>query len=49
MGRRKKEPKSVHRENIASAASILFMKKGIAATSMDDIAKPPESNIICIL
>lgn len=39
MGRRKKEPKSVHRENIASAASILFMKKGIAATSMDDIAK----------
>ncbi len=39
MGRRKKEPKSVHRENIASAASILFIKKGIAATSMDDIAK----------
>ena len=39
MGRRKKEPKSVHRENIASAASILFMEKGIAATSMDDIAK----------
>lgn len=39
MGRRKKEPKSTHRENIASAASALFMKKGIAATSMDDIAK----------
>lgn len=39
MGRRKKEPKSVHRENIAAAASVLFMKKGIAATSMDDIAK----------
>lgn len=39
MGRRKKEPKSAHRENITSAASILFMKKGIAATSMDDIAK----------
>lgn len=39
MGRRKKEPKSVHRENIASAASVLFMEKGIAATSMDDIAK----------
>ncbi|MCI8408848.1 MAG: TetR/AcrR family transcriptional regulator [Lachnospiraceae bacterium] len=39
MGRRKKEPKSVHRENIASAASTLFMEKGIAATSMDDIAK----------
>ena len=39
MGRRKIEPKSVHRENIASAASELFMKKGIEATSMDDIAK----------
>lgn len=39
MGRRKKEPKSVHREKIASAASVLFMEKGIAATSMDDIAK----------
>lgn len=39
MGRRKKEPRSVHREMIAAAASTLFMKKGIAATSMDDIAK----------
>jgi AcrR family transcriptional regulator len=39
MGRRKKEPKSVHRENIASAAQGLFMKNGIEATSMDDIAK----------
>jgi len=39
MGRRKKEPKSVHRENIVSAASTLFMEKGIAATSMDNIAK----------
>ena len=39
MGRRKKEPRSVHRENIVSAASTLFMKRGIAATSMDDIAK----------
>lgn len=39
MARRKKEPKSVHREKIASAASVLFMEKGIAATSMDDIAK----------
>lgn len=39
MGRRKKEPRSVHRENIASAASVLFMEKGITATSMDDIAK----------
>lgn len=39
MARRKKEPKSVHRENIASAASTLFMEKGITATSMNDIAK----------
>ena len=39
MGRRKKEPRSAHREKIASAASVLFMEKGIAATSMDDIAK----------
>lgn len=39
MARRKKEPKSVHREKIASAASVLFIDKGIAATSMDDIAK----------
>lgn len=39
MGRRKKEPRSVHRENIVSAASTLFMESGIAATSMDDIAK----------
>lgn len=39
MARRKKEPRSVHREKIASAASALFMDKGIVATSMDDIAK----------
>lgn len=39
MGRRKKEPKSTHREKIAVAASTLFMQKGITATSMDDIAK----------
>lgn len=39
MGRRKKEPRSVHRENIASAAAALFMEKGIAAATMDDIAK----------
>ena len=39
MGRRMKEPRSVHRENIVSAASVLFMERGIAATSMDDIAK----------
>ncbi len=39
MARRKKEPKNVHRENIATAASTLFMEKGITATSMNDIAK----------
>lgn len=39
MGRRKKEPRSVHREKIAAAASVLFMEKGISAASMDDIAK----------
>ncbi len=39
MARRKKELKSVHRENIAAAASALFMEKGITATSMNDIAK----------
>ena len=39
MGRRKKEPESVHRERIASAASTLFMEKSIAEASMDDIAK----------
>ena len=39
MARRKKEPRSVHREAIAAAASQLFEKKGIAATSMDDVAK----------
>lgn len=39
MGRRKKEPRSVHREHIAAAASALFMAKGIEAVSMEDIAK----------
>ena len=39
MARRKKEPRSVHRETIASAASVLFMERGITETSMDDIAK----------
>lgn len=39
MARRKKEPKSVHRENIAAAAQYLFMEKGMKATSMDEIAK----------
>ena len=39
MGRRKKEPRSAHREKIAAAASTLFTEKGIASTSMDEIAK----------
>lgn len=39
MGRRKKEPEGVHRENISSAAKILFAKKGVASTTMDEIAK----------
>ena len=39
MARRKKEPRSVHRDNIASVASELFAERGISATSMDDIAK----------
>lgn len=39
MARRKKEPKSTHRENIAAAASALFMEKGITAASMNDIAE----------
>lgn len=39
MARRKKEPKEVHRHNIASAAQELFEEKGIESTSMDDIAK----------
>lgn len=39
MGRRKKEPESTHRENIATAAESLFMRGGIEATTMNDIAK----------
>lgn len=39
MARRKKEPISVHREKITSAATILFMEKGVAATTVDEIAK----------
>lgn len=39
MGRRKKEPGSVHRHNIASAAQELFMQKGIDGTSMNEIAQ----------
>ena len=38
MGRRKKEPRYVHRAAIAAAAA-LFQEKGVAATSMDDIAR----------
>ncbi|GFI14955.1 HTH-type transcriptional regulator TtgR [Lachnospiraceae bacterium] len=39
MARRKKEPASVHRSSIASAAQELFRQKGIASTSMDEIAQ----------
>lgn len=39
MGRRKKEPGSVHRKNIAAAAQELFMQKGIEGTSMNEIAQ----------
>lgn len=38
MARRKKEPRSVHREQIAAAASRLFLEKGVTAVTMDDIA-----------
>ncbi len=39
MGRRKKEPGSVHRQNIAATAQRLFMQKGIEGTSMNEIAQ----------
>lgn len=39
MGRRKKEPRNVHRGAIAAAAQALFLYQGIGATSMDDIAR----------
>ncbi len=39
MGRRKKEPPSTHRENIAATAARLFHTQGFAATTMDDIAR----------
>lgn len=39
MARRKKEPKTVHRRNIAMASGKLFEEKGTENTSMDDIAK----------
>ncbi|HWP51832.1 MAG TPA: TetR/AcrR family transcriptional regulator [Clostridia bacterium] len=39
MGRRKKEPESVHRDCIAAAAERLFRQKSIQGATMDDIAK----------
>lgn len=39
MARRKKEPRTVHRRNIAMAAGKLFEENGTENTSMDDIAK----------
>ncbi len=39
MGRRKKELPSAHREAISSAASLLFEKKGVSATTVDEIAR----------
>lgn len=39
MGRRKKEPGSIHRQNIANTAQELFMQKGIEGTSMNEIAQ----------
>ncbi len=39
MGRRKKASPEVHRSTIAYAAQCLFMRKGIAATTMDEIAQ----------
>ena len=39
MGRRKKEPRSAHREKIAAAASELFLERGAPAVSVDEIAR----------
>lgn len=39
MARRKKEDPSVHQNRIADQAEMLFGRKGIESTSMDDIAK----------
>lgn len=39
MGRRTKAPRSAHRAAIAAAAGELFRERGIAASSMDDIAR----------
>ncbi|MDF2543779.1 MAG: transcriptional regulator TetR family [Herbinix sp.] len=38
MARRKKEAPEFHRDRIAAAAERLFTRKGIASTTMDDIA-----------
>lgn len=39
MGRRKREPEAVHRGNIFAAAKGLFIRYGIRAVTMEDIAK----------
>lgn len=39
MARRKKEPRSAHRERIAAAASKVFSEKGTVSVTMDEIAK----------
>lgn len=39
MARRKKAPRSVHREAIAAAASRLFQERGTEQVSMDEIAR----------
>lgn len=39
MARRKKAPPAVHRDAIAQAAEGLFQERGIAATTVDDIAR----------
>lgn len=38
MGRRKREPRSAHRERIAASASALFLERGASAVSMEEIA-----------
>ncbi len=39
MARRKKEDISVHRNNITTVASKIFIEKGITGTTVDEIAK----------
>lgn len=38
MGRRQKEEASTHRNRIADAAEVLFLEKGIAGTTMKEVA-----------